>query len=598
MHETSMGADKASSSQSSLFRCLEETASLEVADSGECVMLREKFIKGVFSLVVAGQFKRGKSSLINAMLGKNILPVGVVPLTSIVTVLRYGSVPAAAVHFQSGEIRTIPMDVIAGYVTEKENPNNVKSVKAVFIDYPSDWLREGTQIVDTPGIDSVYQHNTDVARAYLPRADAILFVASLDQPLSRGELDFLAELRRYTEKVFVLLNKSDYLNTSELQEAVAFSSRTLREATGSEVSVFPLSARLALEAKISGRMEGLEHSGLPALEAALHGFLSRDKAQVWRRSIRQGLLAILSKAHLTVRLESRALSAPLEQTEEILRYIEQKRDEISGQWADYEVLLANDVDRLFSGGVRPELEKFKEALKRDVSQKIGEWYGALHRESPKRLEQELESRIVSRIQSVCDEWRASQDRAWNGQFETLCSKYWARIQATIDDLQRHAAERLSIPYQAVNRELLWQAESDFYYKFWDEPPSLLIITAALEHGLPRFIGGPLIVRRLRQRAEELVETQAGRMRHDFDERLRKNLEQFRSLIQSRVESVLGEIEAALRKGMVINRESRPAVDKRKAVLTELDNRIGRLQSQLGTEAGSAPETKRAVADAS
>ncbi|MGH8398945.1 MAG: dynamin family protein, partial [Gammaproteobacteria bacterium] len=592
------GADKTSSSQSALFRCLEETALLEVADSGECAMLREKFVKGVFSLVVAGQFKRGKSSLINAMMGKNILPVGVVPLTSIVTVLRYGGVPAAAVHFQSGEIRTIPMDVIAGYVTEKENPNNVKSVKAVLIDYPSDWLREGTQIVDTPGIDSVYQHNTDVARAYLPRADAILFVASLDQPLSRGELDFLAELRRYTEKVFVLLNKSDYLNTPELQEAVAFSSRTLHEATSSGVSVFPVSARLALEAKVSGRVEDFERSGLPALEAALHGFLSREKAQVWSNSIRQSLLSILSKAHLTVRLEFRALSAPLEQTEEILRYIEQKRDEIFGQRADYDVLLANDVDRLFSGGVRPELERFKEALKRELSQKIGEWYGALRHDSPKRLERELESRIVSRIQSACDEWRTSQDSEWNAQFETLCSKYWVRIQATIDDLQRHAAERLSIPYKAVNRELLWQAESDFYYKFWDEPPSLLIITAALVHGLPRFIGGPLIVRRLRQRAGELVETQTGRIRHDFDERLQKNLEQFRSLIQSRVESALGEIEIALRKGMVMNRESRSAVDKRKAVLTELDNRITRLQSEVRAATDSVSGAKRAVAEAS
>lgn len=592
-----MDAEKEPTWQSVLLRCLEEVASLEMADTGECALLREKLVAGAFSIVVAGQFKRGKSSLINAMLGEPVLPVGVVPLTSIVTVLRYGATPAASVNFQSGEIRSVPPDSIAEYVTEKCNPNNQKAVQTVFMDYPSAWLRDGTQIVDTPGIDSAYQHNTDVARAYLPRADAILFVASLDQPLSRGELEFLAEIRQYTEKVFFLLNKSDYLSAHELQEAVTFSTQTLRKAVGHEVTVFPLSARRALEARTSGAKVAPEESGLPALEQALNAFLKHEKSKVWRRSIRNNLLAVLSKAHLTVQVELRTLLAPLEQTQEVLHYIEQKKREILDQWGEYNVLLENDVERLFSRDIQSELETFKGGLKEEISKKIDAWSAALRHEPPRQLEKEMESRIVAQIQAACDQWRNSRDQAWNGQFETLCAKYWSRIQATIDDLLRHAAELLSIPYQAVNRELLWQAESDFYYKFWDEPPSLLIITAALEHALPRFIGRPLIVRRLRQRALELVETQAGRMRHDFDRRLQKNLVQFRSLIQSRVESALGEMESALRKGMAMNRESRPVVDKRRAALTELQDRITQLQSEVRAATDSVSSANPALAEA-
>ncbi len=95
--------------QSELTQCLEEVASLGIADPPECARLREKLAAGVFTLVVAGQFKRGKSSLINAMLGQNVLPVGVVPLTSIVTVLRYGNPPAVSVQFESGEIHSVDL---------------------------------------------------------------------------------------------------------------------------------------------------------------------------------------------------------------------------------------------------------------------------------------------------------------------------------------------------------------------------------------------------------------------------------------------------------------------------------------------------------
>lgn len=574
--------------QSGFAHCLAELSALGIGDAGECARLRKKLDAGVFTLVVVGQFKRGKSSLINALLGQNVLPVGVVPLTSSVTVLRYGSAPMARVEFQSGELCDIGMHAIADYATEKANPNNIKSVRQVIIDYPSTWLRGGIQIVDTPGIDSVYQHNTDSTYAFLSQADAMLFVTSADQPLSRRELEFLAEIRHHADKFFCLLNKSDYLTAEELQESLEFSGRVLLQAVGKPVPVYPVSARLALTGKLSADAQTLERSGFQALEKLLHRFISNEKSEVWRHALTRSLLRLLSDARLKLQMERQSLSLPRERSQSALEYLAKKHPEMLGQCAEYEVLLAHEVERLYLEKIEPGLKQFKEDLKRRLPAEVNQWYTSLHRQHVKTLEPELDKRVIAWIRDAYDSWRASRDREWNLHFETICLKYWSRIQVTVDELLQHASELLSVPYQAVNAELLWQAESGFYYKFWDTPPSLLLLRSLLLRLLPGFVRDPLILRQCRQRAVELVETQAGRVRYDFDARLRKNLDNIKALIRARVEATLGEIQTAIRKGAEANRASRPAMDARRTALDELDKRLTGLRARLETTGATPP----------
>ncbi len=114
--------------------------------------LRRKFDEHAFHLVVAGEFKRGKSTVINALLGVDLLPTGVVPLTSVVTQLRHEDAPAVHVRFDSGEQRSVPVETLAEYVTERGNPENVKRVNEVVVGFPADWLKGGLRLVDTPGV--------------------------------------------------------------------------------------------------------------------------------------------------------------------------------------------------------------------------------------------------------------------------------------------------------------------------------------------------------------------------------------------------------------------------------------------------------------
>lgn len=240
-----------------------------------------------FNLVVVGQFKRGKSSLINAILGRDVLPTAIVPLTSIITALRYG--PASrAVVYREGSDSGLPVGIseLADYVTERGNPSNEKRVISVDVEVPSTFLRRGLHVVDTPGIASAYQANTATTYAFLPEADAVIFVTSVESPLTEAELSFVDTIRQSVERVFFVLNKVDQVTPAELTEVLTFTENLLRERVGTPaLRLFPVSARQALEGKLTGERGQIDQSGLPAFEEALAAFLRAEREVTLLRAI-------------------------------------------------------------------------------------------------------------------------------------------------------------------------------------------------------------------------------------------------------------------------------------------------------------------------
>src|SRR4030066_1033879 len=291
-----MVLDKYSHFKEELVKCIDSILTIESITNGICEELREKIENNVFNLVVLGQFKRGKTSLINALLGAEILPTAVVPLTSIATILKYGETLNIKVYFNDGRVTEIEPATLTQYVTEKGNPRNEKDVQEVVITYPSSYLKDGVRLIDTPGVGSVYAHNTDVAYQYLPKSDAALFLLSVDQPVSKAELDFLKDVKEYSHRIFFLQNKADYVGSEDLSESIAFSKKIIEECLGSEVKIFPLSAKRALEGKLSKTQELLANSFLPEFEHILNTFLMEEKGKVLLLSVSNSLLRVLSRA--------------------------------------------------------------------------------------------------------------------------------------------------------------------------------------------------------------------------------------------------------------------------------------------------------------
>lgn len=199
------------------------------AADNRLLMVKEQLIANCFNLVILGQFKRGKTTLINSLIGKEILPSSVVPLTSIVTILKYGEEVSCSVSMEDGSEKRICIEELTDYVTEKGNPKNIKGVRCARIGYPSPFLEKGILLIDTPGVGSTFLHNTETTYEFLDHLDAALFLMSADVPISQVEKELLGTIKGSTQKIFFVLNKIDNLTPKEIEEIAAFNKQVLEE---------------------------------------------------------------------------------------------------------------------------------------------------------------------------------------------------------------------------------------------------------------------------------------------------------------------------------------------------------------------------------
>src|SRR6266545_3782641 len=176
--------------------------------------------ENLFYVACVGQFKRGKSTLINALIGGDLLPTGVVPVTAAITIVRYGATPRVLARFAGGSEREIDRSAIADYVAEERNPGNRKQVQAIEINAPSPILASGMCLIDTPGLGSVFETNSETTRRFLPHIDAALVVLGADPPVSGEEASIIEQIARQVPDVLFVLNKADRLPEDDLAQAV------------------------------------------------------------------------------------------------------------------------------------------------------------------------------------------------------------------------------------------------------------------------------------------------------------------------------------------------------------------------------------------
>lgn len=574
-----------------LLNCMDEMLVIENIRGCACEDLKEKVRSNAFNLVVVGQFKRGKTSLINALLGAEILPVAVVPLTSIVTIMTYGEALRIKVYFNDGKIAEIKPESLVEYVTEKGNPKNVKDVREVVLTYPSPYLKDGVRLIDTPGVGSIYQHNTDVAYQYLPKSDAALFLLSVDQPMSKAELDFLNDVKEYSNKIFFVLNKADYLRENDLKESIEFSRNGLKEAMGSDVKLFPVSAWLALEGTAAQSGELMEKSMLPLFSKDLNRFLMEEKGNVLILSVTNNLLRSISQAKLELELELKSLTTPLEELKEKIRAFENKKGEVAQVKRDFEILLEGEVSRLTKGQLEDDLQRFVRDLMPHELAHLTEQF-ELNKGLPlKDLRGTLEEAVIDHVKQAFITWRAMEDERLAKAFETICKRFITKINETVDELLRYSSELFSVPFDTVKAEALWSVKSGFYYKFKEQPVGIAIIASTLTLALPKFIGDKIVLKKMKEYLQRVVTMQAARAGNDFEERLDKSKLDFRWEMFQKIDATIEGISTAIEKGMTQRSSGEHEVVARKQKLAETARMLDDIKDRLMRIKTSADDAK-------
>jgi len=530
---------------------------------------------GSFTLAVVGQFKRGKTTLINAILGDKLLPTAVLPLTSIITIIRYAPKQKFSVVFQDGRQTEIDKEAIEEYVTEKLNPKNIKNVQRVEIETPSKFLKHGVVLVDTPGIGSVYRHNTDVTYRFLPDVDAVVFVLSSDPPISEAECQFLKDSAQYASKFFFVLNKIDYLDESEIAELSDFNRKVIASNMSvkpDKIRLFPLSAKNALQSKLLNDKRNLKKSGLEDFEKALEEFIVSQKGD-FVLSVSESKILRVAEELINERLiEKSNLSLSMRELEERSEKFEAELQRILSQ-RDYNNELVDVELKKILEILDADLDELKQKASGLLMKDIVDYARALENKNNVEFAKSVDNYRQNRVFEVLEEWRNKEQEKMSKIFTEKMKKYSENVDGVITEIEQIASGLFDVKIKSKKTKEQLTIESTFYFKLGkeDEPA----VFSFFEILLPRSVFKRLLLSRLPNEIREDIDRNCGRMRYDFLERMQKSALEFKWTLNEKIDSVIDGIRSAIERAKKIKANG---TKKTNARVSELERELRELRS--------------------
>ena len=303
-----------------------------------------KILNQDINISVIGQFKRGKSTLVNAILGEEIMPVGIVPVTAVVTEIKYGE-KSADVHFQNGIVKSVEFDDLHEYINEQENSNNKLGVSSVTMFTPSDFLKNGITLVDTPGVGSIHRKNTDAANAFVKESDAVIFMLSVDSPINQIEIGFLKNAREYASKFYFVVNKIDVISKEDLDIYMQYCEKQLKELMEvDDIQLFPVSSTTG--------------QGIEELKTQITNDCETSLKEILMNSVSKKLADLVDGSLVQIKLYRNALSMTGDELDENFKYLNEYLDEINEKVN----AIQNNIDAKISelkGDLQSELMQFE-----------------------------------------------------------------------------------------------------------------------------------------------------------------------------------------------------------------------------------------------
>jgi small GTP-binding protein len=199
---------------------------------GPIAALTEQLETRTFEIAVFGRVSSGKSSLLDAILERSIVPVGVTPVTAVPTRLVYGDIAGATVDFESGANEEIAIEQLPAFVTEQQNPDNARRVLRVTARVPASRLVAGVALVDTPGVGSLARAGARSTYSYLPRCDLGVLLVDASGAIAAEDVEIIRLLGASGVRAELVLSKADLVAEADRSAVAAYVSREVHAATG------------------------------------------------------------------------------------------------------------------------------------------------------------------------------------------------------------------------------------------------------------------------------------------------------------------------------------------------------------------------------
>ena len=559
------------------------------AARNELISLQNRLVEGKFRLAVLGQFKRGKSTLLNALLGDNLLPTDILPVTAIPTFISAAENVAVRVDFEietESTVKFVPSadqsigDFLVDYVTEKGNPNNHRQVKLVEIGHPSAMLKQGVVLVDTPGIGSTHKHNTEVAYRILPQCDAALFLVSPDPPITEIELDYLKEIRQRLPQTFFILNKIDFLDEEERIASLKFLSDQLTPLCDGVPQVLAVSARQGLEARLSGDSAGWKNSGMQQVEQNLIDFFAREKQSILQESLQRRTSDQLHSINMQLQLSLSALLLPEEELKKRIEQFRRSIPDVEREKQAFKDVLSGDLKRVVER-LTEEVEKVRAQAKQRIMGQLESLVQTIadteemERLVRENLAQEIPIFFAPAMRNVSD--------IIQGEAAQLLTLHQQRSNQLIEQVRKIAAELFDIPYHAP---AIGRSYAKFEISGWSKDLFISDMDPLGQRFSRRFFTHKFrrrrTVKRLRDEGNKLlsqnVEQINWALRRGLDESFRQFAMELSEQLENTIVATRKAMEVALNKSESHSQETAGKEIKLKRTLGELQKILRQLES--------------------
>lgn len=236
------------------------------------IEMAEDIADDYYTIMVVGEFKHGKSTFVNALLGRDVMPRGVTPTTATINTVFHGDQQEVQVLKENGTVEMYDsVDVLNQFTASQDfNSDEIKYIKLYM---ESNILKNRVVLIDTPGVNDLSDQRTEVTYQFLPRADVVIFMCSLTSPIKHSEQIFIEEqlLKSGIDRTMFAANFADSIDEEELEEVVEFVERRLENIVGKKLAkVYPVSAKEALIGRVESDEEMVQYSGLLEIEKEIY----------------------------------------------------------------------------------------------------------------------------------------------------------------------------------------------------------------------------------------------------------------------------------------------------------------------------------------
>lgn len=393
----------------------------------------EKNSKEHFEVAIVGEFKRGKSTIINALLGQEVLPADVLPATATLNRVTYSTEPYVMVEYKNGKSERVDISHLADYVTKLsfESEKIAETVKEATVYYDTEFCRNHVDIIDTPGLNDDEQM-TNVTLSILPEIDAAVFVISANSPFSQFEKDFLekkmltSDLGRviFAVNCFGTFSKEDedrIVETVEkrIESYVMEKAKKVLGESSKEFSVYRrkigkpkvigIYAKKALTAKMENDPVMLEESNFPKFESVLENMLTQERGAISLQILANKIISAGSEVINSIVIHENAL---MMETDEFMEKYQLAVEEIEGirtKKREEFVRINESANRVFEQ-LQPILDGYWQNIEDSAMEAIDDYQMSaedLKHEKMKivyeRLNSKIKENIENKAQLICEQ---------------------------------------------------------------------------------------------------------------------------------------------------------------------------------------------------